>query len=87
MLAEMRTALTAEFGFDWVERQPAETEVDQNGYGGDSMLFEYTAPVWQTTTTVRTFEEKSRVVELDPAGAPQVRHREPRHAERTVLWA
>lgn len=64
MLAEIRTALTAEFGFDWVERQPAETEVDQNGYGGDSMLFEYTAPVWQTTTTVRTFEEKSRVVEL-----------------------
>lgn len=64
MLADIRTALTAEFGFDWVERQPAETEADQNGYGGDSMLVEYTAPVWQTTTTVRTFEEKSRVVEL-----------------------
>ncbi len=64
MLAEIRTALTTEFGFDWVERQPAETKADQNGYGGNSMLVQYTAPVWQTTTTVRTFEEKSRVVEL-----------------------
>jgi hypothetical protein len=54
MLADIRTALTAEFGFEWVERKPAETELDHNGYGGDSMLYEYTAPVWQTTTTVRT---------------------------------
>lgn len=64
MLAEIRTALTAEFGFEWAEREPAATEQDNNGYGGESMLFDYTAPVWQTTTTVRTFEEKSRVVEL-----------------------
>ncbi|HXH33143.1 MAG TPA: hypothetical protein VNJ54_01880 [Plantibacter sp.] len=64
MLEEIRTALTAEFGFEWVERQPSESEIDHNGYGGDSMLYEYTAPIWQTTTTVRTFEEKSRVVEI-----------------------
>ncbi|MGK9147579.1 hypothetical protein KXS11_08155 [Plantibacter flavus] len=64
MLAEMRTALTDEFGFEWVERQPAEGEIGNNGYGGESMLYSYDAPVWQTTTTVRTFEEKSRVVEL-----------------------
>lgn len=64
MLEEMRTALTAEFGFEWEERQPAESEIGTNGYGGESMLFSYDAPVWQTTTTVRTFEEKSRVVEI-----------------------
>ncbi|KQM17791.1 hypothetical protein ASF83_01450 [Plantibacter sp. Leaf171] len=64
VLSDIRTALTAEFGFEWVERQPAESELDHNGYGGDSMLYEYTAPVWQTTTTVRTFDEKSRVVEI-----------------------
>ncbi|MBF4570370.1 hypothetical protein ITJ57_16515 [Plantibacter sp. VKM Ac-2880] len=64
ILADIRTALTTEFGFEWVERQPAESELDHNGYGGDSMLYEYAAPVWQTTTTVRTFDEKSRVVEI-----------------------
>jgi len=64
MLEEIRTALTDEFGFEWVERQPAEGELGNNGYGGESMLYSYDAPVWQTTTTVRTFEEKSRVVEI-----------------------
>ncbi|MGG7464889.1 hypothetical protein [Plantibacter sp. YIM 135347] len=64
LLLDLRETLTAEFGFEWVERQSAVTEPDHNGFGGDSMLFRYTAPVWQTTTTVTSLDDKNRVVEL-----------------------
>lgn len=64
MLAELRAALTAEFGFEWIERQPAKTEKDGNGFGGDSMLNRYTAPVWQTTKALTDIGQKNRAVEI-----------------------
>lgn len=64
VLAEVREALTAEFGLVWVERQAAQEEMTLNGYGGDSMLTSYTTPRWQSTTTLRTVPEKQRAVEI-----------------------
>lgn len=64
LLAELRAELTAAFGFEWVMRREATPSPCPNGYGGSSLLHDYQAPVWQTTTTVTNVEDKQRVMDI-----------------------
>src|SRR5690606_23907341 len=46
--ADIREAITAEFGFEWVQRGEEEFRERTNRFGGTSMLTQYRSPAWQT---------------------------------------
>ena len=58
VLAAIRQRLTAEYGFAWVEGRDAAMRAERNGYGGESMLVEYSSPVWSTTEPVTEYGAK-----------------------------
>lgn len=70
MVADMRAALTAEFGLEWA---PDPNEREGNGpffervanrFGGTSLLTTINAPVSQSTSVPSTWTEKQRVIEI-----------------------
>lgn len=58
MMAAMRDRLTAEHGYQWVEGRGGGIRAERNGYGGESMLVQYTSEVWSTTEPVRDYRQK-----------------------------
>lgn len=62
VLAEVRARLTAEYGFEWVQVTDEVLRPERNGYGGESMLVQYTSPQWMTTTPVTGYEHKRAVM-------------------------
>ncbi|OCG76484.1 hypothetical protein [Microbacterium sediminis] len=58
----IRTELTDRFGFTWVRIGEGSTRPERNGYGGESMLVEYSAPVWATEQPIRTEAQKREVM-------------------------
>lgn len=62
--AEIRDAVTAEFGLDWAVRGDEEFRERTNRYGGTSMLLQYRSPAWQTTGTLRDLDDKQRLLEI-----------------------
>lgn len=58
IMAEIRKRLTAAFGFDWVEGRGSDIRPERNGYGGESMLVQYTSERWSTTEPVTDHELK-----------------------------
>ena len=49
---EIRERLTAEFGFAWVQGRASSIRAERNGYGGESMLVEFSSDRWSTTEPV-----------------------------------
>jgi hypothetical protein len=64
VLAAVRARLTSEFGFEWVEGVAGGIRPERNGYGGESMLVQYTSENWATTTPVTDFELKHEVLDV-----------------------
>ncbi|MBX3094655.1 MAG: hypothetical protein KF680_09020 [Cryobacterium sp.] len=62
--ADIRTSITAEFGFDWVQHGEPELRDRTNRFGGTSMLQQYRGPAWQTLGTLRDIDDKQRLLEL-----------------------
>lgn len=58
LMAAIRERLGEEFGFAWVEGRPAMTRSERNGYGGESMLVEYSSEHWSTTVPVTDHAQK-----------------------------
>ncbi len=80
-MADVRAALTAEFGFDWVPKGKAVVEYESNRYHGTSLLNTYDSVNWQTTTTLRSIADKKRAVatvtkimEAHGFGSPQLQN-------------
>lgn len=58
----IRTELSDRFGFTWVRIGEGSTRPERNGYGGESMLVEYSAPVWATEQPIRSESDKRAVM-------------------------
>jgi hypothetical protein len=63
-MADVRAAITAEFGFDWVKKGEDEVIRESNRFRGMSLLNTYDSATWQTTQTLRTVSEKKRAVAI-----------------------
>lgn len=59
---KIRDELSAEFGFTWVSGGEPALRGERNGYGGESMLQEYTAPGWATNEPIHGYDEKMAVM-------------------------
>ena len=64
LLAAIRARLTREFGFEWVRGVEGMTRNERNGYGGESMLVQYTSENWVTATPVTDFDLKHEVLDV-----------------------
>jgi hypothetical protein len=58
VMAAIRERLTAEYGFAWVEGRPSDIRAERNGYGGESMLVQFTSERWSTTEPVTDHQLK-----------------------------
>lgn len=70
MVAEIRAALTTEFGLEWAP-DPSEGNDDgpffervENGFGGESLLTTINAPGSQSTSVPRSWADKKRIIEI-----------------------
>lgn len=62
--AEIRQALTDEFGFTWVKENEGSLRYERNGYGGESLLQNWRSPTWITEQPIRDYTEKLKVMEV-----------------------
>ncbi|WP_344013625.1 hypothetical protein [Microbacterium natoriense] len=62
LFADIRTALTEEFGYEWVQVGDEDIRPERNGYGGESMLSEYTTASWATTEPIQDYDRKTAVM-------------------------
>jgi len=58
----IRKRLSDEYGYHWVKVSDSLQRYSRNGYGGESMLQEYTAPVWATEEPIHDYSEKVAVM-------------------------
>jgi len=63
LLAAIRARLSREFGFEWVQGVGGATRNERNGYGGESMLVQYTSQNWATTEPITDYELKLEVMD------------------------
>ncbi|MGO1410298.1 hypothetical protein [Microbacterium sp.] len=61
--ARIRAELSDEFGFTWVKISDPLQRNERNGYGGESMLQQHTAPVWATEQPVHGYGDKLEVMD------------------------
>jgi hypothetical protein len=61
---EYKTALTAEFGLTWTPNYPEYLETASNGYGGDSMLYDFDSSEWQGPIVLNDAGARERVFEI-----------------------
>ncbi|WP_251053578.1 hypothetical protein [Microbacterium sp. ISL-59] len=62
LFADIRTRLTQEFGYTWVAVGDEDLRPERNGYGGESMLVEYTSAGWATEQPVQGYARKQEVM-------------------------
>lgn len=62
LMADIRSRLSAEFGYTWVSSGGEDIGPERNGYGGESMLRRYVSTVWTTAQAVRGSAQKRRVM-------------------------
>lgn len=62
LFADIRDRLTADFGFTWVQVGEEDVRPERNGYGGESMLSEYTSTAWATEQPVHGYARKLEVM-------------------------
>lgn len=63
-MADIREAITAEFGFEWVAKGEPVTERVSNRYHGTSLLNTWDSTTWQTIGTLRDRTDKERAVAI-----------------------
>lgn len=63
-MADIREAITAEFGFEWVAKGTDVVARESNRFRGTSMLNTYDSTVWQTTQTLRSESDKRRALAI-----------------------
>ncbi|MGM1018366.1 MAG: hypothetical protein ACQEW8_12595 [Actinomycetota bacterium] len=64
MLADIRDALSAEFGYTWSEGSDEALRPERNGYGGESMLVQYTSTTWATNEPIQDYDRKLAVMDV-----------------------
>lgn len=64
LFEDIRTRITAEFGYEWVQIDSEDQRPERNGYGGESMLVEYTSVSWATAEPIRDYERKLAVMDV-----------------------
>ncbi|CAH0251721.1 hypothetical protein SRABI44_03225 [Microbacterium foliorum] len=62
VFADIRTRITAEYGYEWVQVGDEDLRPERNGYGGESMLIEYTSVGWATTQPIQDYSTKLDVM-------------------------
>jgi hypothetical protein len=62
MFADIRTRLTEEFGYTWMQVGDEDLRPERNGYGGESMLVEYTSAAWATNEPIQDYDRKLDVM-------------------------
>ncbi|MBX3116385.1 MAG: hypothetical protein KF808_03455 [Cryobacterium sp.] len=63
-MAEIRSALTREFGFEWRKVSEAAAVKESNRYHGESLLNVWDSDLWQSVGTLRTVADKQRAVSI-----------------------
>ncbi|GAB3597701.1 hypothetical protein [Microbacterium tumbae] len=61
-LEAIRTRLTAEYGYTWSPAGDEDLRPERNGYGGESMLVQYTSQVWGTNEPIQDYDRKLAVM-------------------------
>ncbi len=64
LISEYKQALSTEFGLSWTKEYEGYTERASNGYGGDSMLYDYASPQWQGSAVIDDPGARKRAFEL-----------------------
>lgn len=64
LFADIRDRLTREFGYEWVQVGDEDLRPERNGYGGESMLIEYTSTGWATTEPIQDYQRKLEVMDV-----------------------
>jgi len=62
LFADIRTRLTEEFGYTWTPVGDEDLRPERNGYGGESMLVEFTSSGWATTEPIQDYDRKLEVM-------------------------
>lgn len=62
LFADIRERITAEYGYEWVKVGDEDLRPERNGYGGESMLIEYTSVGWATTEPIHGYSLKLDVM-------------------------
>ncbi len=63
-MAEVRAAITAQFGFKWVKKGEDEVIRESNRFRGTSLLNTYDSATWQTTQTLRSESDKRKAIAI-----------------------
>lgn len=64
LFADIRARLTDEFGYTWKQVGEEDLRPERNGYGGESMLYEYTSIGWATNEPVQDYDRKLEVMQV-----------------------
>lgn len=62
ILAEIRDRLTAAYGYTWTQVGDENLRPERNGYGGESMLVNYTSAPWMTNEPIQDYNRKLEVM-------------------------
>lgn len=61
-LAEIRQELSDRFGYTWTQAGQEVLRPERNGYGGESMLVQYTSVPWMTNEPIQDYDRKLEVM-------------------------
>lgn len=64
LFAEVRARLTEEFGYTWTQVGEEDLRPERNGYGGESMLYEYGSVGWATNEPIQDYSRKLEVMQV-----------------------
>lgn len=64
LFTDIRDRLTARFGYTWVKVDDEDLRPERNGYGGESMLYEYTSVGWATVEPIEGYDRKLAVMDI-----------------------
>jgi hypothetical protein len=62
LFADVRQRLTDEFGYTWTQFTDEDLRPERNGYGGESMLYEYGSAGWATNEPIQDYARKQQVM-------------------------
>ncbi|MGF3057393.1 hypothetical protein [Microbacterium sp. YY-01] len=63
LMADVRERLSQEYGFTWTQIAEEDLRPERNGYGGESMLQQFTSVRWSTNEPVRGYDLKMDVLD------------------------
>ena len=63
-LADIKERLSAEFGYTWSPAGDEDLRPERNGYGGESMLVQYTSQKWGTNEPIQDHDRKLAVMDV-----------------------